>query len=254
VATPVNAPATGIEIEVLLTGLQDPRFVAVDGDAVYFTEAGFGGDTEVFPTAGEGTPEPDSAVSHRGTTGKLSRLATDGSVEVVADGFQSFTFGGNGEIVGPAGVALDGVGKAYIAVGAPGPFIASIDLTGEEGVLFEVDLATGEKRIIADLGQYEIANDPDPMTIDSNLFGAAYREGIVYIADSGGNSILAVDVASGEITTFAWPRSTPFPPASSSGRTIVSTSPMSQAAPSRWASHAWMPLPRTANAPTSPPA
>jgi plastocyanin len=205
VATPVNAPASDVEIQVVVTGLQDPRFVATDGDAVYFTESGFGGDTEVFPIPGEGTPEPGSAVSHRGTTGRLSRLAPDGSVEVVADGFQSYTFGGNGEIVGAAGIALDGAGKAYIAVGAPGPFVSNIELTGAEDALIEVDLATGEKRVVANLAQYEIANDPDPMTIDSNLYGAAYREGVVYIADSGGNSILAVDVASGEITTFAVP-------------------------------------------------
>ena len=205
-ATPVAAvtpPAPEVLIEVVATGLQDPRFVVADGTAVYVTEAGIGGETPVFTISGEGTPEPGSPVSHRGTTGRLSRLDPDGTITVVADGFQSYTFGGNGEIVGPAGVALDGAGKAYVAVGAPGPFIADIELTGAENVLVEVDLASGAQRIVADLGQYEITNDPDPMSIDSNLYGVAVRDGIAYVADSGGNSVLAVDIATGEITTFA---------------------------------------------------
>lgn len=205
-ATPVAAatpPAPDVQIEVMVTGLQDPRFVVTDGASVYVTEAGVGGDTEVFTTAGEGTPESASPVSHRGTTGKLSRLDPDGTVTVVADGFQSYTFGGNGEIVGPAGVAIDGAGKAYVTVGAPGPYIADIELTGAENVLVEIDLASGEQRIVADLGQYEIANNPDPVAIDSNLYGVAVHEGIAYVVDSGGNSVLAVDIATGEVRTFA---------------------------------------------------
>lgn len=38
---------------------------------------------------------------------------------------------------------------------------------------------------------------------DCNVYGVAYREGIAYVADAGGNTVLAIDVASGEITTFA---------------------------------------------------
>ncbi len=207
-ATPAGSASnagTDIQVDVVATGLADPRFITTDGNTVYFTESGTGGDTAVFEIAGEGTPEPTSPVSQRGTTGKVSRLDADGTVTVVADGFQSYTFGGNGEIVGAAGIALDGNGKAYVAVGAPGPFIAHIELTGEENALFEIDLASGEKRLVADLSPWEINENPDPMTIDSNLYGCAYREGVVYIADAGGNSILAVDVDSGEISTFAVP-------------------------------------------------
>lgn len=205
-ATPVveASPATPeVTIEVVTTGLKDPRFIATDGGAVYLTEAGTGGDTAVFEKAGPGTPEPAAPVSQRGTTGTLSRIDPDGTVTVVADGFQSYTFGGNGEIVGPAGVALDGAGKAYVTVGAPGPFISSIDLTGEENVLVEIDLATGEKQVVANLSPHEIEANPDPMAVDSNLYGLALREGVAYIADSGGNSILSVDIASGEVSTFA---------------------------------------------------
>lgn len=205
-ATPVGTPTggtAGIQMETLASGLASPRFVVADGNTIYFTESGTGGETAVFENAGEGTPPAQSPVSATGLTGSFSKLEADGTVSVVADQFRSYTFGANGEIVGAAGLALDGHGKAYIAVGAPGPFISTIDLTGEEDVLYEVDLSSGEKRIIADLGQYELERNPDPVAIDSNLYGAVYHDGTVFVADSGGNDILAIDIASGEVSTFA---------------------------------------------------
>jgi sugar lactone lactonase YvrE len=198
----VDAPEPGVQLEILATGLLDPRFVAVDGDTIYFTEAGAGGDLEVFEMAGEGTPAPMVPISVRGMTGKLSSVGPDGTVTTVVDDFMSYTFGENAEIVGAGGVAVEG-GMAYVAVGSPGPFTPAIDLTGEEGVLVEVDLASGEQRIVANLAEYEILNNPDPMMVDSNIYGVAVREGVAYVTDAGGNSILAVDIASGEITLFA---------------------------------------------------
>lgn len=203
-ATPApGAPEAAPGMEVLASGLQDPRYVAVDGDTIYFTESGTGGDLEVFEIPGEGTPAPAIPISRRGLTGKLSSIGPDGTVNVIVDDFMSYTFGENGEIVGAAGLALDGAGKAYVAVGSPGPYVGVIELTGEEGVLVEVDLATGEKRIVANLAEYEIANNPDPASIDSNVYGVALGDGTAYVTDAGGNSILAVDIATGEISTLA---------------------------------------------------
>lgn len=201
-ATPAPAGTGGVQIEVLASGLLDPRFVAVDGDTIYFTEAGSGGDLEVFEPAGEGTPAPTAPISRRGMTGKLSSIGPDGTVTAIVEDFMSYTFGENGEVVGAAGVALDG-GKAYVAVGSPGPYVGVLDLTGEEGVVVEVDLASGEKRIVANAIEYEIANNPDPMAIDSNLYGIAVLDGVAYVADAGGNDLLAVNIASREISTLA---------------------------------------------------
>lgn len=207
-ATPIPAgdtatPASDLTVETLLTGLADPRYLAIDADGVLFTESGTGGDEAVFQTVGEGTPEPTAPISQTGHTGSLSRLSADGTVTRIVSDFRSYTFGATGEIVGAAGLALDGAGKAYVSVGAPGPFISEMPLTGEEGVLYEVDLATGEKTVVADAIALELADDPDPMTLDSNLYGADFVDGVVYVADSGGNSILAYDTASGELTALA---------------------------------------------------
>lgn len=199
-ATPVDpeaSPEAAPPLEVLATGLGDPRFLVVDGDNVYFTESGTGGDEEVSLPSGE-------VISMSGHTGKLSVLnTTDGSVTEIVSDFRSYTFGDHGEIVGAAGLALDGAGSAYVAVGAPGPFVGDMELTGEEGVVYKVDLASGEKEVIADLVTWEIENDPDPMAIDSNLYGADIIDGVLYVADAGGNSIISVDLESHEVATFA---------------------------------------------------
>ncbi|HWV23162.1 MAG TPA: hypothetical protein VNZ58_03150, partial [Thermomicrobiales bacterium] len=78
-------------METLASGLSAPRFLAIDGDTIYFTEAGAGGDTPVFEIPGEGTPEPTSPVSGTGLTGKLSKLDADGTVTVIVDDFRSYT-------------------------------------------------------------------------------------------------------------------------------------------------------------------
>ena len=206
-ATPVDngaSPEAGGAPEILATGLLDPRFIVIDGDNVYFTESGNGGDEEIFTVAGEGTPEAGEMISMSGHTGKLSVLsATDGSITEIVSDFRSYTFGDHGEIVGAAGLALDGAGTAYVAVGAPGPFVGDMNLTGEEGVVYKVDLASGEKEVIADLVTWEIEQNPDPIAIDSNLYGADLLDGMLYVADAGGNTIISVDVESGEVTTFA---------------------------------------------------
>jgi uncharacterized cupredoxin-like copper-binding protein/DNA-binding beta-propeller fold protein YncE len=193
-------PSPGVRIEVVATGLEGPRFIAIDGETVYVTQAGIGGDTPVHAPPSDG-----STIGFRGESGTLSRLHPDGWLTVIAGGFQSYAIGETGEVAGPAGLALDGAGMAYVAVSAPGSLLADTDLTGEENVLIQVDLATGESRIVADLGRYELEHDPDPVAIGSRPCGVAVSEGVAYVADGGGNSLLAVDLASGEITTFAVP-------------------------------------------------
>ncbi len=206
-ATPASADsipiADGLKLTTVATGLNAPRFITIEGSTVYFTESGSGGDTPIFGTPAVGTPVAPGSLSQSGRTGKLSSLAADGTVTAIVKDFFSYTFGAHGEIVGAAGLALDGAGRAYVAVGAPGPYISSIALSGEEDVVFEVELATGAKKVIADIGRYEITSNPDPVAIDSNLYGAAFADGILYVADAGGNTVYGVTVATGEFQPFA---------------------------------------------------
>lgn len=194
-----------ITSEVLASGLLDPRFIAIDGTDIYFTESGSGGDDPVILNVGEGTPEATEPVSVRGNTGKVSRLSADGTITEIANDLISYTFGANGEIVGAAGIALDSEGNVLVAVGAPGPYISDLPRNGEEGVVLKINIETGEREIIGDLLQWELDNNPDPATYDSNPYGMALLDGIAYIADAGGNTIIAVDTTTNEVSTFAVP-------------------------------------------------
>ena len=40
-----------------------------------------------------------------------------------------------------------------------------------ENSVISIDEASGEMTLIADIGAYEIANNPDPNSIDSNVYG-----------------------------------------------------------------------------------
>lgn len=202
-ATPDEEQDPVVTSEVLLTGLADPRFVVVDGTDVYFTESGIAGDEAIYAAPLDGTPVAEEPVSFAGRTGKVSMLSADGTVTVIADDLMSYTFGAAGEINGPAGLALDGEGSVFVVISAPGPFVEQLPLTGEEGALLKIDIKTGQRSVIADLIAWEITQNPDPVAVDSNPFGMCLVDGVAYIADAAGNTIIAVDTASGEMSTFA---------------------------------------------------
>lgn len=192
----------GVEALVLATGLNNPRFVKVIGDWIFFTEAGTGGDDALFATPAAGQEDTGDPVTTRGYNGTLKSIGPDLSEYTIVDDFISYTFGAV-EIVGASGLGFDDAGSAYVIVGAPGPYIGQIERTGEEAAVYKVDLATGEKTILADIGAYEIANNPDPFAIDSNPYGGTYADGLVYVADAGGNAIYTVNAETGEIAVFA---------------------------------------------------
>ncbi|MGN6483573.1 MAG: ScyD/ScyE family protein, partial [Thermomicrobiales bacterium] len=192
----------GVEALMLATGLNNPRFVKVVGDWIFFTEAGTGGDDALFATPVAGQEDTGDPVSKRGYNGTLKSIGPDLTEYTIVDDFISYTFGAV-EVVGASGLGFDNNGSAYVIVGAPGPYIGQIDRTGEEAAVYKVDLATGEKAVLADIGAYEIANNPDPFAIDSNPYGGTYADGLVYVADAGGNTVYTVNAETGEIAVFA---------------------------------------------------
>ncbi len=200
--TPTSGEGDIVTAEVLLTGLADPRFVVVDGTDVYFTEAGSAGDEPVYLAAGDGTPEATEPASFAGPTGKISRLAADGSVTEIANDLMSFSFGASGEVNGPAGLALDGEGSVYVAM-STGPSITDTPRLGEEGMLLKIDIESGERTAVADLIDWEITHNPDPMEVFSNPYGMCLLDSVAYVADAAGNTIIAVGTATGEMSTFA---------------------------------------------------
>ena len=199
---------------VVAEGLLNPRFLAFGDDGtLYITENGVGGD-EVLPAPGgtnegegeaavvatpEGTPveAPPQPPSSRGYTGQISAVAPDGTQTVLASGLASYSDG-----VGPVGIAL-GEDAVYFTIGglAVG---AGMPPLPEENTVNVLDLATGEVSVIAELGPYEEANNPDGTDVNPNLYELAVNpDGALLVTDAGGNAVYSVNSETGEFVLLA---------------------------------------------------
>lgn len=201
-AAEAAAPALPAGCSVFASGLANPRHLTVgDGGIVYVAEAGTAGDTPLFGTPVPGTPAAGEALSMYGDSGAVAAINPDGTLSTAASGFPSFTFGT--EVVGPAGVAAVGT-TLYVVTGGVGPATPAVDPMVGRAAVWSVDLASGETKVVADLEAFERSNNPDPNHIDSDPYAiVAGTDGMLYVADAGGNDILKVDPASGEVSLLA---------------------------------------------------
>jgi hypothetical protein len=206
--TPAEGPALfPANCAVVAEGLDQPRFLALGADGtLYVTEAGSGGDELLVPAAeapaegtpvvgeGEGDEGPPPA---RGTSGQVSAIAPDGTRTVVASGLPSY--GG----VGPVGI-LEDDGILTISIGGGAAGTANMmgveipELPLENSIVL-IESGSDNIATIAALGQYEIDNNPDGTDINPNLYQLAEGpDGLLYVADAGGNTIYQVDPATSE--------------------------------------------------------
>ena len=187
---------------VVASGLANPRHVTVAEDGtVYVALAGSAGDTAIYGTPAPGTPAASDPLTMYGDSGSVVSIAADGAVTQVGPGLPSFTFGT--EVVGPAGVAISGT-TIYVVTGGVGPGTPAVDALPGRASVWAIDTTTGEGTIVADLEAYEKANNPDPNAVDSDPYAIAVgTDGMLYVAEAGGNDILKVDPTSGEVSTLA---------------------------------------------------
>jgi len=140
-------------------------------------------------------------VTTHGDTGRMTAIAPDGTQKVVADGLTSYVFGD--EVVGPSKVALAQDGTMYVSIGGPGPGTAFFEPAGLADSVVSV-AADGTVSQVANIGQYERDNNPDPYPVDSDVGGSAVgADGLLYVADSGGNALYSVDPATGTLKVVA---------------------------------------------------
>lgn len=200
-ATP-GATTLPANCTVVATGLMNPRGVDIASDGtLYIAEAGNAGDEQIFMPAGEGTPAATEVLTTVGDSGQITRIAPDGTQSVVATGLPSYTFGT--EIIGPSGVAVAG-DTVYVSVGGPGPAVSLVPDRPNVNSVVSIDTATGAVTTLANIGAYEKSTNPDPNAVDSNLGGLTVGgDGMLYVADAGGNTVYKVDPATGELSVFA---------------------------------------------------
>lgn len=251
---PPGPPAPPAGCEVVAEGLINPRMIAIAEDGtLYVTEAGAGGDEtltppddeaaeEVIGTPGaevveEGTPPPgedegppegeEGPPPTRGDTGQVTVVSPDGTQSVLATGLASYGFG-----TGPVGITLAN-GLIYVAVGGAAPSIGIESLPTENSVV-SIDPASGEVTVVADLGSFEVENNPDGTDVNPNLYGMDLgADGQLYVADAGGNTVYRVDPAAGtfELLGIIPERPLPAESAPPADATPAAEAPTMQAVP-----------------------
>jgi sugar lactone lactonase YvrE len=177
-------------------GFNGPQGVLVDADgAVWVIDAGMGGDEEVEFF----NPETEQLeISMMGDTARIVRIDPDGTQTDVA-ALPSILVGM--EAVGGARLALLD-GELYATVGA---WLG--ENTGErpplEAVVARI-LPDGTAEEAAVTWDIEEAENPDGYILESHPYGmAAGPDGRLWVADAGGNTLLAVDPDTGEVTLEA---------------------------------------------------
>ncbi len=196
-------------VETLAEGLHSPRGITVTDDgAVYVAESGLGGQECV--TEGEGDQAFEICF---GETSTITRIAPDGTVDRNhVEGITSMGFGGE-EFTGASDVAVADDGTIYLTVGlgnsaqardevaqayVPAAMLGTVQRVEQDGSL----------TMVADLARWEADNNPDGASdleegSDSNPHALLVDGDTLQVADAGGNSILAVDRDSGDISVTA---------------------------------------------------
>ena len=133
---------------VLASGLNDPRGLIFGPDgALYIAEAGTGGTTTTVGTCTQGLPPLGPYKG--GPSARISKLARDGKLTVLATGLPSFV-ALQGDTIGVADVAfLDG--KLYALIGGGGCSHGNPDLPN--GIV-KVNLNNGKWNYITDLSLF----------------------------------------------------------------------------------------------------
>jgi len=192
-----DGPVSAADGEVIAEGFNGPQGLLVDDDGnVWVIDSGMGGDTDMKWISGETGEAVDAKL---GDSAQIARInAADHSVEMIA-ALPSVNLGT--EAVGGARLALLD-GTLYATVGQ-GIGAADTALPDNFGVVLSVG-ADGALSPVASTWDFEVANNPHPSVLDSHPYGLqAGPDGMLYIADAGGNDLLKIDPTTGAISLVA---------------------------------------------------
>jgi hypothetical protein len=193
-------------VEVVASGFKNPRGLAFapNGD-LYLVEAGVGGDQ--FCHTGPTGPRCF------GATGAIVKLdLRRGTRTVVVSGLPSMAAAGGGGATGPHDVSFQGQGNLFVTIGFGGDPDLREELEDWSDTMAVVGRVTadGAYSIVADIGTFENAENPDLDLPDTNPYGILALPGKIIVADAGANALFEVR-ANGEIRTLAVFPNQPFP-------------------------------------------
>jgi len=185
------------EVEVLATGLDNPRGIAITPDGrLLVAEAGTGGEGPCFIG-------PEGEVCF-GSSGAVTEIKGS-SWRRIAEGLPSFAAPDGSSAVGPSDVSVLGNGNTYVTLGLGGDLDLRDGLGADAAVmgsLLRLRQWSGDLGVVADLAAFEEVADPDGFGSDSNPNGVAAAPAGQAVADAGANALLSVK-ANGDVSVLA---------------------------------------------------
>ena len=172
-------------------GLWNPGDLTLGEDGtIYIAESGVaGGDPTAPPPAATPGAAPAAGPPPL-VPPQVSAIAPDGTQLVLTTE------------VGGIGIGYFGQ-EVYVSTGGSSVGSGMLPLPSENTVS-AIDIMSGDVRLVAELGPYEEANNPDGTDINPNLYGLGIAaDGTIYAADAGGNTIYQIAPDTGEFSLFA---------------------------------------------------
>lgn len=160
----------------------------LDGN-LYVTEAGIGGSGAcVPPPSGQG-----NSLCY-GTSGAVTKIE-NGKTERILTGLPSLALPDGTGGAGPRDIQFDAKGKPYVLIGyGANPAFRDRNLGYTDlGKIIAADFNTNSWTSVADLANYELANNPDESDVSSNLLGFVIDGNKLVAVDAGANDLLSVN-------------------------------------------------------------
>ncbi|MBD0388039.1 MAG: ScyD/ScyE family protein [Nostoc sp. C3-bin3] len=182
--------ASAASFSVIADGLYNAGGLSFSPDGnLYVTEAGIGGSGACVPPAsGQG----DSLCY--GTSGAVTKIE-NGKTERILTGLPSLALPDGTGAAGPRDIKFDATGKPYVLIGyGANPVFRDRNLGDTDlGKIIAADFNTNSWASIADLANYELANNPDGGDVGSNPLGFAMDGNKLVAVDAGANNLLSVN-------------------------------------------------------------